>query len=134
MVHRHGLFQTVYRVALDHALSLPLSSQLRPVSPSDRVGNFREWMLENLGNGTIQQSVVEAAGERVLLSFMRLGFFDQHSSDYPFSNASIPWSLLDSEQHRQLSREAAAKSTVLLANDGILPLSQENYANIAVVG
>lgn len=50
------------------------------------MGNFKEWMMENLGNGTIKQAVVEAAGERVLLSFMRLGFFDQHAVDYPYSN------------------------------------------------
>eukprot|EP00041_Stephanoeca_diplocostata_P022483 m.537193 g.537193 ORF g.537193 m.537193 type:complete len:814 (-) comp22073_c1_seq1:59-2500(-) len=98
------------------------------------VGNFREWMMENLGNGTILPQEVRAAGERVLLSFLRLGFFDDHAPDYPFHNDSIPWSLLDSPQHRALSREATAKSTVLLRNDGTLPLAPAANTHVAVVG
>ena len=85
---------------------------------------FKQWMMENLGNGTIAESTVRAAGQRVLLTFMRLGFFDMHANDYPFSNASLPWSMLDGPEHRALAREAAAKSTVLLRNvKGTLPLS-----------
>jgi beta-glucosidase-like glycosyl hydrolase len=48
------------------------------------VGPFRDMMQWNLGNGTIKPETVVAAGQRVILSFMRLGFFDDHSPDYPF--------------------------------------------------
>lgn len=89
-------------------------------------------MAYDLGNGTIKPETVIAAGQRVILSFMRLGFFDDHSPDYPFSNASIDWSQLDSPAHRQLSQKAAAESTVLLKNDGILPM--KSFGNVAVVG
>eukprot|EP00051_Salpingoeca_urceolata_P014504 m.184768 g.184768 ORF g.184768 m.184768 type:complete len:823 (-) comp18105_c0_seq3:34-2502(-) len=87
------------------------------------VNEFRRDMAYNLGNGTIKEATIRAAGERVLLSFFRLGFFDQHASDFPFSNASIDWALLDGPAHRALAREAATKSIVLLKNNqGVLPL------------
>eukprot|EP00039_Didymoeca_costata_P005644 m.83310 g.83310 ORF g.83310 m.83310 type:complete len:797 (+) comp12915_c0_seq1:95-2485(+) len=99
-----------------------------------RVGSMRQYMQDNLGNGTIKEETIRAAGQRVLLSFFRLGFFDSYAKDYPFHNDSIPWSSLNSATHRKLSREATAKSTVLLKNDGILPLSSKTTAKYAVIG
>ena len=104
---------------------------------------MREFMAWGLGNNTIKQDTVVAAGQRVLLSFFKLGFFDMHSASYPWRNGSIPWSQLDSPDHRKLARESAAKSTVVLKNDGILPLSSSSESapsstgsasTIAVVG
>ena len=101
------------------------------------VTEFREAMAANLKDGNISEATVRAAGTRVLLTQMKLGFFDYQAPDFPFANASIPWEYLDGPAHRQLAREAAAKSTVLLKNDGILPLRADSgrpYPRVAVVG
>ena len=53
------------------------------------------------GNGEkVSAATLRSAAKRVLLSHMRLGFYDNHAADYPFANASIDWSLLDSASHR----------------------------------
>eukprot|EP00662_Eupelagonemidae_sp_cell21_P026884 gene26884-34436_t len=98
------------------------------------VAGYRQFMADNIGNGTIAEATVRRAGRRVLLSFLRLGFFDQHAADYPFANDTIPWSLLDSDGHRALAREAAAKSTVLLKNTGVLPVDPSKVSSVAVIG
>ena len=91
-------------------------------------------------------------GERILLSFFRLGFFDEwDASAFPFKNdtGSVAWSALDSPAHRAMAREAAAKSTVLIKNNkkkkqdqessrgagaGFLPLDASTVKSIAVIG
>ena len=78
-------------------------------------------------------ATLKAAAQRVLLSHFRLGFFDVQSPSFPFGNDTLDWSLLDSQKHRDLAAEAAAKSTVLLKNKAkALPL--QNSGSIAVVG
>ena len=39
----------------------------------------------------VSAATLEAAAKRVLLSHMRLGFFDSHAPDFPFANASLDW-------------------------------------------
>ena len=39
----------------------------------------------------VSAATLEAAAKRVLLSHMRLGFFDNHAPDFPFANASLDW-------------------------------------------
>lgn len=96
------------------------------------------YFQELLDEGTLTKDQLRAAAERVVLSQMRLGSFDNYSPDFPFRNDSIDQSLLDSPKHRALAREAAAKSTVLLKNiNSCLPLpTQGNNApqNLAVIG
>jgi len=94
--------------------------------------------LELLKEGTLTEDQLRAAAERVVLSQMRLGSFDNYAVDFPFHNDSINQSLLDSPKHRALAREAAAKSTVLLKNvDTCLPLvhpSSSDPLTVAVIG
>ena len=88
------------------------------------------------GNGEkISASTLKAVAKRVLLSHYRLGFYDEHAGDFPFANSTLDWSLVDSPKHRALSREAAAKSTVLLKNTATLPFpASGGPKSIAVVG
>ena len=96
---------------------------------------YRPLLMEGLKNGTIKQSDVVAIGTRVIETELKLGFFDQHSADYPYANesAALDWGLLDGSAHRELAAEAAAKSTVMIKNNNILPLGAANRVTTQVV-
>ena len=105
---------------------------------------YKPLLLQSLANGTVREADVVAIGTRVLETELKLGFFDQHASDFPFANDSeaLRWDLLDGPRHRALAAEAAAKCTVLLKNaNGLLPLGAPARAvigspkpRIAVIG
>ena len=88
-----------------------------------------------LSNGSLQMAQLDSAAARIVKSQMKLGLFDSHSDDFPFTNASTPWDLLDSPQHRALARESASSTTVLLKNkNAILPLTASTTSVTAVIG
>jgi beta-glucosidase len=68
--------------------------------------------------------------ERVLASRFRLGMFDPPES-VPYTR--IPYDVVGSDAHRALALRAARESIVLLANDGVLPLSKA-LKSVAVIG
>jgi beta-glucosidase len=81
--------------------------------------------------GMVTEADIDKAVKRVMEARFRLGMFDPKEK-VPY--AQIPFSVVDSRQHRRLSLQAARKSIVLLKNDHhVLPLSK-NLKSIAVVG
>ncbi len=71
----------------------------------------------------VTEADLDRALFRVLRTRFRLGFFDP-AGMVPWSD--VPESVIASEEHRKLSREAAVKSMVLLKNeDGLLPLPKD---------
>lgn len=105
---------------------------------------FRTAMVDLLGasvdgNGEhISAATLKAAAKRLLISHFRLGFYDTHSTSFPYRDLLLDnstWAQLDSEMHRAVAREVAAKSTVLLKNQNTLPLpTKGGPRSIAVVG
>lgn len=84
-----------------------------------------------LRQGLITEADVDTAVKRVLEARFRLGMFDPPER-VPY--ARIPFSVVDSAEHRQLSLQAAQESIVLLKNTHhLLPLSK-SVKSIAVVG
>jgi len=72
--------------------------------------------------GLITESEIDTALKRLLSTRLKLGLFD--------AQESVPWSklsprIIDSPEHRLLSRKAAVESMVLLKNNGILPLRKD---------
>ena len=68
----------------------------------------------------VSESEIDTAVKRLFTARFRLGMFDP-PQDVPY--ARIPMSEVDSEAHRQLARQVARESIVLLKNaNGILPL------------
>ncbi|MER6369701.1 glycoside hydrolase family 3 C-terminal domain-containing protein [Streptomyces mirabilis] len=82
-----------------------------------------------LSTGLLKESDVDTAVSHILAVRVRLGEFDPNGGRY----GSIDQSVINSPAHRKLAREAAAKSAVLLKNDGVLPL-KTSAKNVAVVG
>lgn len=89
----------------------------------------------NLNCGSVYPSLVDAAEEglvteeqidEVLKPLLRtrfgLGMFDPPERN-PYSDLSMD--VVNSEEHRELSRKVAEKSIVLLKNDGVLPLKND---------
>lgn len=84
--------------------------------------------------GILDESQVDINVYNNLLARFKLGEFDpdemvSYASDaYSFANT------VETDEHRELANEAAARSGVLLKNDGILPLDASKLTNIVVVG
>jgi len=84
-----------------------------------------------VSEGRITESAIDAACRRVLLAKQRLGLFS-----HPFRGLDrTPGKAAPlSPEHRDLAREAATKSCVLLKNTGVLPLKADRGGEIALVG
>jgi beta-glucosidase len=87
-------------------------------------------LADAVRQGVVGEDLVTRSAERLYTARMQLGMFDP-----PGSNAGdqIPFSAVASQAHRDIAREAAEESMVLLQNDGILPL-QKGVRHIAVIG
>jgi beta-xylosidase len=69
-----------------------------------------------LERGILSMKTVDAAVTRVLVEKSRLGLFEKPYADEGAITIGAP-------EHRQVAAEAAARSIILLKNDGLLPLS-----------
>ncbi|WP_448702430.1 beta-glucosidase BglX [Mucilaginibacter sp. AW1-3] len=79
----------------------------------------------------VPMSRVDDAVRRILRKKFELGLFDD---PYRFSNEDRESKILNSDANREIARDVARKSMVLLKNDNqLLPLSK-NLKNIAVIG
>lgn len=78
----------------------------------------------------ITEDDIDAALERVFATRFMLGEFED---ERPFKD--IPFSVVDSEEHRTLNLKAASQSLVLLENkSSFLPIDKEKELKIAIIG
>jgi beta-glucosidase len=84
--------------------------------------------LEAFEGGLIPDSVIDASVVRVLRGKFELGLFED---PYVDPDSAAYWN--GHAAHRELAREAARASMVLLRNEGVLPLSP-SVRSIAVIG
>src|SRR6478736_3287307 len=79
----------------------------------------------------ITEEEINVAVKRLFTARFKLGMFDP---DEKVAYARIPYSVVDSKEHKELSLDAARKSMVLLKNkDNILPLKKD-IGTVAVIG
>ncbi|PBC70356.1 beta-glucosidase [Streptomyces sp. TLI_235] len=90
------------------------------------VGRLRE----ALERGLISQDDIDGAVRRQLEVRFRLGEFDPELDPY----TGIGPEVVNCAEHRELARHAAAETTVLLKNDGLLPLGLARTSRVAVIG
>jgi beta-glucosidase len=94
-------------------------------------GNEYRSLVDAVKNGLITEAEIDTSLRRLFVARFKLGMFDPPER-VPWSK--IPFSEVDSAEHRKLALEAARKSIVLLKNEGgILPL-KANVKKVAVVG
>ena len=75
--------------------------------------------------GLVDETLLDGAAQRLLSVFDRIGALD----DEPRSAVAV-----DRAEHRELTRQAATESMVLLKNNGVLPLQIANVRTLAVIG
>lgn len=80
--------------------------------------HFGDRLISAVRDGQIEPAVVDQAVRRILTVSYRFAAAQDPLPDYPES-------LVACAEHRDLAREAALKSAVLLRNDGILPLERD---------
>jgi beta-glucosidase len=88
-------------------------------------------LKEAVENGLISEAQIDVSLKRLFNARFRLGMFDPPGT-VPYD--TIPLSVNDCKEHRDLSAEAARQSVVLLKNEGdLLPLPKD-IGTIAVIG
>jgi len=94
-------------------------------------GDQYEGLVAAVRQGLITEEDIDVVVERLMLARMKLGMFDP---DEMVPWASYPADTLAVEAHKEVAREMARKSMVLLKNDGhTLPISK-TVKRIAVIG
>lgn len=89
---------------------------------------YGEPLIQAVIEGLISEEVINTSVERVLRAKFLLGLFEEEERD-----PKKVYEVFDIPQFRELAREVAKRSIVLLKNDGVLPLSK-NIKSIAVIG
>lgn len=88
-------------------------------------------LLEAVEKGLISEAEIDVSLNRLLTAKAKLGMFDEPEK-VPYT--SIPYSVVDCEEHKVLALQTAMESLVLLKNQHqLLPLSK-NLKTIAIIG
>lgn len=80
-----------------------------------------------VGSGQVSPATIDARVGAILRTMFRFGLFDR--ADFPSDDG-----LIDKAGHAAVAREVAEQGTVLLKNDGALPLDPGRLRSIAVIG
>ncbi len=80
------------------------------------------YLVEAVQRGLVTEDTINESLAILLRTRFELGLFDPPKMN-PYT--SIPTSVIRCEKHKQLAREAAAKSVVMLKNDNVLPLKKD---------
>jgi beta-glucosidase-like glycosyl hydrolase len=121
-----AFLETMHAVAADRteAARLALEAGIDVELPSGDA--YAAPLLAGVRDGRVDEALIDRALARVLAQKEELGLLDPDASEPP---ATID---LDSPAHREVARELAERSVVLLSNDGILPLAAPR--RVAVIG
>lgn len=105
-----------YSDAVDRSINAGIDMNMVP----DDYKKFQSVMKDLVEKGEIPLKRIDSAVHRILVRKFQLGLFEDPYVNVP--NGSV----VGSERHRQVARQAVRESMVLLKNDGILPLSENS--------
>lgn len=91
-------------------------------------GNTYLHLLADVEEGLITEEEITTAAERLLTTRYLLGLFE--GSEYD----EIPYEVVECKEHVEAALDMARKGSVLLKNDGILPLDKSKLKTIGVIG
>ncbi|MGH6898759.1 MAG: glycoside hydrolase family 3 N-terminal domain-containing protein [Geminicoccaceae bacterium] len=130
IVSDHGAVAELIAHGLAEDLAGAAALALRAGVDIDLMGGaYARGLPTALGRGHVTMAQIDAAVRRVLTLKARLGLFDD-----PYRRGDAAPAPARAAAHRQLARDAARRSIVLLTNrDGLLPL-QDGTQRIAVLG
>ena len=118
-----GLVVTDWSGVVNASTSLAAGVDLEMPGPGQALGSRVAGSIEQ---GLVDEADLDAAVRRLLTALDRVGALDGPTNSVP---PRVP-----DQPHRGLVRAAAAEATVLLKNNGILPLRSEAMTRVAVIG
>lgn len=93
-------------------------------------GNIYIHLIDAVKNGLVDEKTLDGAVERLLLTKMRLGMFEEKM---PYSD--IPFTFNDCKENQLLNRKTSEECIVLLKNENnILPLDKKKYKTVGIIG
>ena len=92
-------------------------------------GSSYAQLVQAVNDGLIKESDIDVSITRLMTARFELGEMDDPSQ---VEWSKIPYSVVDSKEHRALALKMAQESMVLLKNNGILPLNTNN--KVVVMG
>ncbi len=87
-------------------------------------------ILKALEEGMITEEDITKCCERLFTTRFLLGILGSEGSEYD----TIPYEVVECEEHLKLAEKATLESCVLLKNNGLLPLDKETCGTIGVIG
>lgn len=90
---------------------------------------YVDHLKELVESGKVDEKLIDESVMRILTLKDKLGLFE---NPYRGADEALEQELIMSDAHRTAARELAVKSSVLLKNDGVLPINKEK--KIALIG
>ncbi|EMA10397.1 beta-glucosidase [Haloarcula vallismortis] len=102
------------------------------IPDATHAGLFGDPLAEAIDNGDVPAGRLDDMARRILGQMDRFGRLDGGRTAAEGGNSDGQAGELDSQRHREIAADVAARGTVLLDNDGVLPL--DDGADVAVIG
>ncbi len=93
-------------------------------------GNTYVYMMKAYEKGLVTEEQIRLCAVRLFTSRYMLGIMPGQRTEYD----SIPYTVVECEEHLRKAHQAALESCVLLKNDGLLPLNTDRQRVIGVIG
>lgn len=89
--------------------------------------NYGKYLKDAIQNNLVDMNTLDNAVKRVLKLKFDLGLFENPYIDIPDNN------MINNEEHKKVALQIAREGTILLKNNGILPLNND-IKSIAIIG